>query len=169
MVSILFPHHCKFLMCEIFTARKRSLGQRNVFTPVCDSVHGGGGFLSQHASQVTWPGGEVSLSRGVSVHGDLCPGSLSGRPLYSNVRAVCILLECILVSYFETSYQQKRKKMLLLQIDKYADFIVIMSDIEWLIFIFWSVFNCIYVVVVAYIIRQQLIRDGRWNGDKRLG
>ena len=27
----------------IFTARKRSLGQGNVFTPVCHSAHGGGG------------------------------------------------------------------------------------------------------------------------------
>ena len=27
----------------IFTARKRSLGQGNIFTPVCHSVHGGGG------------------------------------------------------------------------------------------------------------------------------
>ena len=26
---------------ELITARKRSLGQGNVFTPVCDSVHGG--------------------------------------------------------------------------------------------------------------------------------
>ena len=26
----------------IFTARKRSLGQGNIFTPVCHSVHGGG-------------------------------------------------------------------------------------------------------------------------------
>ena len=27
----------------VFTARKRSLGQGNIFTPVCHSVHGGGG------------------------------------------------------------------------------------------------------------------------------
>ena len=26
---------------EMFTARKRSLGQGNIFTPVCHSVHGG--------------------------------------------------------------------------------------------------------------------------------
>ena len=26
---------------ELITARKRSLGQGNVFTPVCNSVHGG--------------------------------------------------------------------------------------------------------------------------------
>ena len=28
----------------IITARKRSLGQGNIFTPVCHSVHGGGGI-----------------------------------------------------------------------------------------------------------------------------
>ena len=45
------------------------------------------------------PGG--SLLGGVSIQGDLCPGgSLSGiPPPYSYVRAVCILLECILVLY----------------------------------------------------------------------
>ena len=44
--------------------------------------------------------GEVSVQlRGtLSREGDLCPGdSLSGRPPYGNVRAVRILLECILV------------------------------------------------------------------------
>ena len=30
------------LFLSIFTARKQSLRQGNVFTPVCDSVHGGG-------------------------------------------------------------------------------------------------------------------------------
>ena len=33
---------------HIFTARKRSLGQGNVFTPVCHSVHGEGGEGSAH-------------------------------------------------------------------------------------------------------------------------
>ena len=39
------------------------------------SVHGGGGSLSQHAPQVTSPGGSLS-SAGVSVQeeGSLCPG-----------------------------------------------------------------------------------------------
>ena len=70
---------------ELFiTARKRSYGQGNVFTPVCHSVQGisvpacitghmTGGSLSR------W-----SLSKGVSgglSPGVLCPGgSLSGRP-----------------------------------------------------------------------------------------
>ena len=30
---------------SIITARKRSLGQGNIFTPVCHSVHGGGGTI----------------------------------------------------------------------------------------------------------------------------
>ena len=39
-----------FQKIVIFTARKRSLGQGNIFTPVCHSVHrGGGGVVSQHA------------------------------------------------------------------------------------------------------------------------
>ena len=33
------------ITCNIITARKRSLEQGNVFTPVCHSVHKGGGWL----------------------------------------------------------------------------------------------------------------------------
>ena len=36
--------------CSVITARKRSLGQGNIFTPVCHSVHTG--VVSQHALQV---------------------------------------------------------------------------------------------------------------------
>ena len=32
----------------LITARKRSLGQGNIFTPVCHSVHKGGGSASVH-------------------------------------------------------------------------------------------------------------------------
>ena len=47
-------------VCTIITARKRSLGQGNIFTPVCHSVHRGeGGCLV--------PGGSVP-------GGDLLPG-----------------------------------------------------------------------------------------------
>ena len=102
------------------------LRQGNVFTPVCDSVHRvGGGTMSRGVSvrgclcpeglcpagSLSW---EVSLSRGVSVlgvsfqreslsWGCLCPGRpLSRRPPsplppYGYVRAIRILLECILV------------------------------------------------------------------------
>ena len=60
----------------IFTTRKRSLGQGNVFTGVCQS------FCSQ--------------GEGVSVWGVDPPGQ---RPPYGKERAVRILLECILVRH----------------------------------------------------------------------
>ena len=44
-------------VASIFTARKRSLGQGNIFTPVCHSVHGGGAC-------VVAPGGMHGCSRG---------------------------------------------------------------------------------------------------------
>ena len=66
------------------------LRQGNVFTPVCQSVHGGGLSVSAFTtggslsgglclargslSRGLCPGG--SLSRGVSVQGGLCPGGL---------------------------------------------------------------------------------------------
>ena len=58
-------------MDKLFTARKRSLGQGDVFTPVCHSVHGGRG-VSQHA-----------MDKGVSQHamgrgGVSASGSLGG-------------------------------------------------------------------------------------------
>ena len=49
----------------IFTTRKRSLGQGNVFTPVCHSVHmKGGGFPTCITGHITWgeglpPGGSA--------------------------------------------------------------------------------------------------------------
>ena len=66
---------------DIFTARKRSLGQGNVFTPVCYSVHKGGG-----------------VSVPACITGHMIGGSLSGEWIrYGNERAVRILLECIFV------------------------------------------------------------------------
>ena len=107
----------------IFTARKRSFGQGNIFTPVCHSVHGGGGrggipaciagdipaclaaggcaipaclavggVLSQHALQQ----GEGGLLRMGLLQGGGAGGHPPGRLL---LRAVRILLECILVSF----------------------------------------------------------------------
>ena len=70
------------------------LRQGNVFTPVCHSVHGGRGSLSQHAAHdqggLSGGGGlclgvsiQEGLSRGVSVQagvsvreGGVCPGGL---------------------------------------------------------------------------------------------
>ena len=47
MICTEFPKHAVNVTAVseycIFTARKRTLGQDNVFTPVCNSVHKGGG------------------------------------------------------------------------------------------------------------------------------
>ena len=53
------------LICEIliFTARKRSLGQGNIFTPVCHSVHGGAYVVVGGACMVT-QGGVHGCSKG---------------------------------------------------------------------------------------------------------
>ena len=51
------------ITCNIITARKRSLEQGNVFTPVCHSVRLEGG----------------SASRGVCIKGDLHPGAFASR------------------------------------------------------------------------------------------
>ena len=102
---------------RIFTARKRSLGQGNIFRSVCQEFcprgGGGGGVLSQHALQVVSqhalqqvsrgcypsmpcsrsPGGGGACSGGSALRGCLVetpPGQLL-------LRAVRILLECILV------------------------------------------------------------------------
>ena len=81
-----------FKMMGIVTARKRSLGQGNMFTPVCHSVHRGG---VRGCSR----GGRVWLIRGACV---AAPGG--GRAWDTtrygdavNERAVRILLECILL------------------------------------------------------------------------
>ena len=108
------------------------LRQGNVFTPVCDSVHGGGGLCHMTRGGlrprglclgVSVQGGlclgglwsRGSLSRGVSVQvgglsgwgvsvrvGGLCPGGGSLSRGVS-VREVRILLECILVSKLKFS------------------------------------------------------------------
>ena len=100
---------------HIVTARKQSLGQGNVFTPVCHSVHTGGLCLGGVSVQWGSLSGGWSLStqvsvQGVSVQGSLCPGGSLSRglsvkgalcqedPQYSNERAVRILMECIVAS-----------------------------------------------------------------------
>ena len=89
-ISLIVNRH----LISLFTARKRSLGQGNIFKPVCHSVHRGG----------TWSWGVPGPGR-VSALGDVCSsrGACSqggawwrppGRLL---LRAVRILLECTLV------------------------------------------------------------------------
>ena len=78
----------------IFTTRKRSLGQGNVFIPVCDSVHRRGVCLIACWDTPSWadtPLGKHSLGR----HTPWTDTS----PLLDTVnkQAVHILLECTLV------------------------------------------------------------------------
>ena len=49
---------------HFITTCKRSLGQGNIFTRVCHSVHGG--LASQYTSQVTWLASRIGLSSGSS-------------------------------------------------------------------------------------------------------
>ena len=73
---------------SLFTARKRSLGQGNVFTPVCLSVHiGEGSWLPSihwEGEGGLYPGGGGSSFRG---KGDLHSG---GGQSASMGRGVCI-------------------------------------------------------------------------------
>ena len=99
-------------VCCIFLPAANEVWDKIMFSQVCviPSVHRGRGVASQHASQVTCPGGlhlgglprlRGSASRGVCIWGR---GEL-GRPpkihgvLWDtiNKRVVRILLECILV------------------------------------------------------------------------
>ena len=92
-------------LCEVFLLQgdrcqnKLPLGSVLIYYRPQQSC---GKVMFLHLSVILFTGG--SLSRGVSVWWTLCPGglcpggSLSGRPLlYGYVRAVRILLECILV------------------------------------------------------------------------
>ena len=91
------------LLC-IITARKRSLGQSNVFTGMCHSVHGGGLCMMSLPLWLTGPmflqGGSLSLVPcSFQVGGGLCPGgSLSkGGSLSVRPPPIRILLESFLV------------------------------------------------------------------------
>ena len=123
--------HCLNLFTsrhQIFTARKRSLGQGNIFTGVCLSRGGlcmmslpvwlsGPIFLLwglqgvSVSSEVSVQEGSLSrrsLSRRVSVQGGLCPGGSPWQnpaprqrlPLSGEERSVRILLECFLVTEY---------------------------------------------------------------------
>ena len=65
-----------FLAKEVFTARKRSLGQGNVFTGICLST--GGGLASQN--QKLHDQGASASSRGVCIRRGLHPGRGLDRP-----------------------------------------------------------------------------------------
>ena len=60
----------------IFTARKRSLGQGNIFTPVCHSVHrGGGACVVAPGGCVVAPGGGACIVA-LGGHAWLLPGGV---------------------------------------------------------------------------------------------
>ena len=93
----------------VITARKRSLGQGNVFTPVCHSVHREERVSAPACTTGHMTGGVGLCPGGLCPGGSLfdgalCPGGVSVRetPLYSNARAVRILLECSLVLHMFT-------------------------------------------------------------------
>ena len=68
---------------------------------------------------------------GISVKGDLCPGGLcQGDPCTATCGRYASYWNAFLFLILKRRINKKGKKMLLLQIDKYADFIVIMSGIE---------------------------------------
>ena len=100
-----FLSHFLNLRHTQITALKRSLGQGNVFTLVCHSVHGGVGFPACTGEggwlpSMHWEGGLASqhaLRRG----GGWLPSMYWGGGLLPSMhqekRAVCILLEYFLV------------------------------------------------------------------------
>ena len=119
----------RFFCTNIFAARKRSLGQGNIFAPVCHAVHRGGCLVPGGSAPGgvpvprglllgdAWsrggstPGGGA-CSQGVPGLGDLLPGGVPGpggrgllrgclveTPRRVLLRAVRILLECIPVFF----------------------------------------------------------------------
>ena len=75
----------------IFTARKRSLGQGNIFTLVCHSVHGGGGVCLSACWDTRTPPSRPPQDQAPPLREQ----SMLGDTV--NERAVRILLECNLV------------------------------------------------------------------------
>ena len=80
---------CILLECFLITAHKWSLGQGNIFTCVCHSIHRGRGLSPGGLPDRDAPWTENPLNRDPP---DRDP------PLYGGERAVRILLECILVN-----------------------------------------------------------------------
>ena len=94
------------MSCSFITARKRSVGQGNIFTGICLST-GGGGLLDRdrdppdrdHRTETPWtetPLDKDPLDRDPRTE----TSSLDRDPPYGKERAVRILLECILVLLF---------------------------------------------------------------------
>ena len=113
-------------MVNIFTARKRSLGQGNIFIGMCQefcSRGGGGGSGSVHARNEAvhagkeappWEGssacweGSTPLPCTLPPPQDHAPLPLRDQGDTVNARAVRILLECNLVNYnSDPTYAQK--------------------------------------------------------------
>ena len=104
---IFFENSYIVLRLHFITARKRSLGQGNIFTPVCHSVHGGSASVhawmppprTRHPPIADTPWEQIPPSR----HPPLPPLGADTPPKESmlgdmvNERAVRILLECNLV------------------------------------------------------------------------
>ena len=81
---------------KLVTARKQSLGQGNIFTPVCHSVYGGGvwfqGYTCSQGDACSWGtacSGGVPRPGGVPGPGRVCSGGVPG-PGGSGPR-VCLL------------------------------------------------------------------------------
>ena len=75
------PWHLQKLF-YVITARKRSLGQGNIFTPVCHSVHGGGGRGACVAGGRVWLGG-ACVARGACMAGGVCvAGGMHGQGVH---------------------------------------------------------------------------------------
>ena len=95
LLTFRLPTFQHLLDLLIFTARKQSLGQGNIFTPVCHSVHRGGAWAGTPSSRYIPPGaGTPTLPPPPSRY---TPGSSACWEMQAHNQAVHILLECILV------------------------------------------------------------------------
>ena len=95
-------HHFLILLSVgTITARKRSLRKGTVFTPVCDSVHGGG--VCPIACWDTPPWADIPRHTPPGRPPVDTPLDTTG---YGQNRAICNLLECILVTTHKQSLGQ---------------------------------------------------------------
>ena len=117
LVALCIPFYISCTNLCIVTTRKRSLGQGNIFAPVCHSVHRGRVPGQVHPTAGT-PPGQVHPRAGAppgQVHPQAGTPHWAGTPPWVgtpprqvhphpmvNARAVCILLECILVIFMAT-------------------------------------------------------------------